>query len=133
MCLSFLNLLCAMMPCNICQVIFVKGYRYCFPYPEVCILILISGTSAQILFASVSYTLHYNFAEEQFGRTRGSVMVKALCYIRKVARSKPDEENFSIYLILPTSLGHGFYSATNRNKCHKHKNNVSGEQRAAGG
>jgi hypothetical protein len=30
----------------------------------------------------------------------------------------------SIYLILPTALGPGVYSATNRNTCQKKKNNV---------
>jgi hypothetical protein len=34
---------------------------------------------------------------------------------------------FKIYLILPDALGPGVYSASNRNKYQKHKNNVSGE------
>jgi hypothetical protein len=47
---------------------------------------------------------------------------------RKVAGSIPDEVNFLIYLILPTALDPGVYSASNRNEYQKHKNNnVSGE------
>jgi hypothetical protein len=38
----------------------------------------------------------------------------------------------SIYLILPAELGPGVYSASNRNENQKQKNNVSGEQSAAG-
>jgi hypothetical protein len=39
-----------------------------------------------------------------------------------------NEVNFSIYLILPTALGLGVYSAFNRNEYQKRKNNnVSGE------
>jgi hypothetical protein len=34
---------------------------------------------------------------------------------------------FSIYLILPAALGHGVYSASNKNEYQKQKNNVSGE------
>jgi hypothetical protein len=45
---------------------------------------------------------------------RGSVVVKALCYNRKVAGSIPDEVIF--YLILPAALGPGVYSASNRNE-----------------
>jgi hypothetical protein len=48
----------------------------------------------------------------------------------KVVGSRPDEVNtfFSIYLILPTALGHRVYSAANRNQYQKQKkNNVSGE------
>jgi hypothetical protein len=48
----------------------------------------------------------------------------------KVAGSKPDEVNeffFSIYLILLTTPGHMIYSASNRNKYQKQKNNVPGE------
>jgi hypothetical protein len=61
--------------------------------------------------------------------TRGSVVVKALCY-------KPEGHGFgtrwgdwfsSIYLFLPVALGPGVYSASNRNEYQKHKNNVSGE------
>jgi hypothetical protein len=49
---------------------------------------------------------------------------------RKVAGSRPNEVNdffFSIYLILPTVLGPGVYSASNRNEYQKQKNNVFGE------
>jgi hypothetical protein len=42
---------------------------------------------------------------------------------RKDAGSRPDEVNFSIYLILPVALGPGVYSASNRNEYQKHKNN----------
>jgi hypothetical protein len=40
-----------------------------------------------------------------------------------------DEVNqfFSIYLILPVTLGPGVYSASHRNEYHKQKNNVSGK------
>jgi hypothetical protein len=38
---------------------------------------------------------------------------------------------FSIYLILPATLGPGAYSASDRNEYQKQKNNVSGEQSAA--
>jgi hypothetical protein len=43
--------------------------------------------------------------------------------------SRHDEVNefFSIYLIIPTPLGHGVHSAFNRNEYQKHKNNVSGD------
>jgi hypothetical protein len=48
---------------------------------------------------------------------------------QKVAGSNPEEviEFFSIYLILPAALGPGVYSASNRNKYQKQKNNASGE------
>jgi hypothetical protein len=48
---------------------------------------------------------------------------------RKVACYRSDEVNefFPIYLILPAVLGHGVYSASNRNEYQKQKNNVSGE------
>jgi hypothetical protein len=39
---------------------------------------------------------------------------------------------FSIYLILPATLGPRVHSASNRNEYQKQKNNVSGEQSAAG-
>jgi hypothetical protein len=41
-------------------------------------------------------------------------------------------KTFSIYLILPAALGPGVYSASNRNEYQKQKNNVFGEQGAAG-
>jgi hypothetical protein len=59
----------------------------------------------------------------------GSIVVKALCY-------KPEgrglearwvEWFLSIYLILLAALGHGVYSASNKNEYQKHKRNVSGE------
>jgi hypothetical protein len=63
------------------------------------------------------------------GGTRGSVVVKILCY-------KPEgrgyeirwgEWMFSTYLILLVELGPGVYSESNRNEYQKQKNNVSGE------
>jgi hypothetical protein len=39
---------------------------------------------------------------------------------------------FSIYLILPAALGPGVYSASDRNEYQKQKNNILGEQSAAG-
>jgi hypothetical protein len=66
--------------------------------------------------------------------TSSSVVDKALCYKPEVAGLRPDEVNelFSIYLILPASLGPGVHSAANRNEYQKQTNNVSGEQSAAG-
>jgi hypothetical protein len=48
---------------------------------------------------------------------------------RKVARSILHEMNelFSMYLILPTALGAGVYSASNRNEYQKQKSNASGK------
>jgi hypothetical protein len=48
--------------------------------------------------------------------------------------SRPNEMNefFSIYLILLAILGPEVYSASNKNKYQKQKNNVSGEWRVAG-
>jgi hypothetical protein len=37
-----------------------------------------------------------------------------------------------MYLILAAAPGHGVYSASNRNKYQKQKNNVPGEKDAAG-
>jgi hypothetical protein len=64
-----------------------------------------------------------------YDRYRHSVVVKTLCY-------KPESRGFeawwgewiySMYLILPTSLGPKVYSASNRNEYQKHKTiNVSG-------
>jgi hypothetical protein len=46
----------------------------------------------------------------------------------RVAGSRPDEAIFSIYPILPTSLGLRVHSASDRNEHQKQKNNnVSGE------
>jgi hypothetical protein len=46
----------------------------------------------------------------------------------------PDELNeyFSIYLILPATLGPRVYSACNRNEYQKQRNKASGEQSAVG-
>jgi hypothetical protein len=38
---------------------------------------------------------------------------------------------FSIYLIIPATLGPEVYSASNRNEFQKQKNNVSGEKSEA--
>jgi hypothetical protein len=48
---------------------------------------------------------------------------------QKVEGSRPDEVNefFSMYLILPATLGPGVYSASNRNEYQKQKDNVLGE------
>jgi ABC-type uncharacterized transport system permease subunit len=53
---------------------------------------------------------------------------------RKVAGSTPDEviQFFSMYLIVSAAIGPVVYSASNRNEYQKQKNNVSGEQSAAG-
>jgi hypothetical protein len=40
--------------------------------------------------------------------------------------------NFSIYLILPATLGPGLHSASDRNEYQKQKNNVAGENSATG-
>jgi hypothetical protein len=45
----------------------------------------------------------------------------------KVAGSRPDEVNVSIYLILSAALDPGVYSASDRNEYQKQINNVSGE------
>jgi hypothetical protein len=47
---------------------------------------------------------------------------------------RPNEVNlfFSIYLILPATLGFGVHSASNRNDYQRQKNIVSWEYRAAG-
>jgi hypothetical protein len=45
----------------------------------------------------------------------------------KVGGSRPDEGNFSGYLILPATLRPEVYSVTNRNEYEKEKNYVSGE------
>jgi hypothetical protein len=54
--------------------------------------------------------------------------------IKKVAGSRPVEMNefFKIYLILPTALGTGVHSASNRNDYQKQANNNSGEYSVAG-
>jgi hypothetical protein len=51
---------------------------------------------------------------------------------RKVAGSRPDEENISIYLIFPTALVPVVHSASYRNEYQKQKNYVSGEWSAVG-
>jgi hypothetical protein len=46
-----------------------------------------------------------------------------------VAGSRPEETNdfFSVYLILPATVGPGVYSASNNSKCQDQKNYVLGE------
>jgi hypothetical protein len=51
---------------------------------------------------------------------------------RNVAGPRPNEVNFSIYLILSLSLSPGVHSASNINDYQKYKNKVSGEQSVAG-
>jgi hypothetical protein len=59
---------------------------------------------------------------------RGSVVGKALCYKPESRRFDTRRSDFFlIYLIFPAALGSGVYSASNRNKYQKYKNNVSGE------
>jgi hypothetical protein len=61
---------------------------------------------------------------------RGSVVVKALCYKLEGCgfETQWGEWIFSIYLILPATLGPGVHSASNRNEYQKQKNsNISGE------
>jgi hypothetical protein len=73
-----------------------------------------------------------NFVLTTWG-TRGSVVVKALCYKPEGRSSISDEVNLEIYLIIPASLGPGVYSASNRNEYQKHKNNnVYGKYSAVG-
>jgi hypothetical protein len=64
----------------------------------------------------------------------GSVLVKALCYKLEGHgfQTQWGEFIFSIYLILPASLGSGVCSASNRNEYQKQKNKVSREWNAAG-
>jgi hypothetical protein len=59
-------------------------------------------------------------------QARGSVARRSR--VRDPTRSL----NSSLYLILPAALDPGIYSASNRNEYQKQKNNVSGEESAAG-
>jgi hypothetical protein len=61
--------------------------------------------------------------------TSGSVGTKGLCYTPEGGEleARWGEEFCSIYLILPTVLGPGVHSASNRNEYKKLKTNVSGE------
>jgi hypothetical protein len=52
----------------------------------------------------------------------GTVLQAGRSQVRNPMRSI----NVLIYLILPTVLGPGVYSASNRNEYHRQKNNVSG-------
>jgi hypothetical protein len=66
--------------------------------------------------------------------SRGSVVVKALCYKPggSAFETRGSELIFSMYLILSDALGPGVYSASNRNEYQKQKKNVSGVYSAAG-
>jgi hypothetical protein len=86
----------------------VKNYRY-----TRCFKMIVTTLRAYIILWSA----------------HGSAVVKALCY-------KPEgggfdtrwgEWIFSFYLILPSALGPGVYSTSNRNEHQKQKNNVSGK------
>jgi hypothetical protein len=59
---------------------------------------------------------------------------KRLCYKLEGRRFETQcaERIFSIYLILPAALVPGVNPASNRNEYQKQKNDVSGEQSAAG-
>jgi hypothetical protein len=53
----------------------------------------------------------------------------------RLTTKHPDEVNeffFSFYLIPPTAINLGVYSASNRNEYQKQKSNISGVQRTAG-
>jgi hypothetical protein len=55
---------------------------------------------------------------------RGSTVIKALCYKPEVTGLRPHKVNFfSIYQILPATLGPGVHSASNRNEYQKQKDN----------
>jgi hypothetical protein len=70
----------------------------------------------------------------QISFARGSVMVKAVCYKPEGHRfeTRWGKLFFSIYLILPSALDPGVYSASNRNEYQKQKTNVSGGWSVAG-
>jgi hypothetical protein len=74
-----------------------------------------------------------NWYSEMRG-ARGSVVIKRLCYKPggRGFETHWGECSFSIYLTLPAALDPEVHSASNRNECQKQKNNVSGEQKAAG-
>jgi hypothetical protein len=80
------------------------------------------------LLSSVAVSKLFLLLSTNLARTRGRVVVKALCYKSEGRWFGPDEVNdfFSIYLILPAALGPEVNSASNRNKYQKQKN-VSGE------
>jgi hypothetical protein len=61
--------------------------------------------------------------------TRGSAVVKALCYKTEDRgfETRWRERIFSMYLILKAALGPGVHSASNRNEYQKQKNNISSE------
>jgi hypothetical protein len=79
------------------------------------------------IWSAHSILLYPKCGEE--GRTRGSLVVKALCYKPQVRGfwTRWFELIFSVYLILPVTLGTGVHSASNRNWFQKQENNVSGE------
>jgi hypothetical protein len=75
--------------------------------------------------AKAAYTL-FSVPKTILGK-RSSVVVKALCYKPEGRGSILDGVIF-LNLPIPSGLGPGVYSASNRNEYQKHKNNnVSGE------
>jgi hypothetical protein len=67
-------------------------------------------------------------------RFRDSVIQSVIALVEEsgLIETRRDNEFFSIYLNIPAAIGPGVYSASSRNKYKKQKNNVSGEQSAAG-
>jgi hypothetical protein len=57
-------------------------------------------------------------------------VIKALCYKAegRVFETRRGKGVFSMYLIVPTALGYGAYSASNKNEYQKQKNNVLGSR-----
>jgi hypothetical protein len=66
--------------------------------------------------ADLTNKLELAYLEWRGGGGRGSVVIKALCYDRNIAGSRPGEvKEFSlIYVILPAALGPGVHSTCNR-------------------
>jgi hypothetical protein len=61
------------------------------------------------------------------------ITIAALCYKPEGRRFENRLGEFSIYLMLPDTLGPGVHSVSNRNEYQKHTTNiVSGEKSAAG-
>jgi hypothetical protein len=81
-----------------------------------------------MLYFSLFFLLDGNqTSSEEFGQLPSAKCVND-SFGRKVQGSKPDEviELFPIYLILPTSLGPGVYSAFNRKEYRKQKKKFLG-------
>jgi hypothetical protein len=104
----------------------------------------VRGDGNKINYWDITAHIYFRYLKHQFNPIRkgknSNEMGHAVAYWlrhyatnRKVAGSIPDKViSFKIYLILPAALGPGDYSASNRNRYQRHKNNVSGEQSAAG-